>query len=91
MAVKTIDMVKVTPVDSNGQGKGMERLVPLSEVNAGAVAAVPEATPSVEGTVKQAANVAASAVPYADLTAAANHVNSILTALKNAGIMVPDA
>lgn len=35
----------------------------------------------------QAANVAAAAVPFADLTAAANKVNEILTALKNAGLM----
>lgn len=35
----------------------------------------------------QAAVVAAAAVPFADLTAAANKVNEILTALKNAGLM----
>ena len=37
--------------------------------------------------VTPAANVAAATVPFADLTAAANKVNQILTALKNAGLM----
>lgn len=39
------------------------------------------------GSLPQAANVAAAAVPFADLTAAANKVNEIITALKNANLM----
>lgn len=81
------DLVQIVPVDANGQGKGMPVLVPVSEVLALSVASVPEATTTVEGTVKQAANVAAAAVPFADLTAAANAFNGLRTALINAGIM----
>lgn len=54
---------------------------------AGTAVVVPEATTTVEGTVKQAANVAAAAVPFADLTAAANAYNALRTSLINAGIM----
>lgn len=54
---------------------------------AGTAVVVPEATPTVEGTVKQAAFIAQVAVPFADLTAAATAHNALLTALKNAGIM----
>lgn len=37
-----------------------------------------------------AANIAAVAVPFADLTAAANAHNALLSALKAAGLMVAD-
>lgn len=56
-------------------------------VAAGTLAAAPAATLTVAGVVEQAAFVAAAAVPFADLTAAANKVNEILTAMKAAGQM----
>lgn len=37
-----------------------------------------------------AANIAAVAVPFADLTAAANAHNALLAALKTAGLMIAD-
>lgn len=58
---------------------------------AGTAVVVPEATPTVEGTVKQAVFIAQVAVPFADLTAAATAHNALLTALKNAGVMKPTA
>lgn len=58
-----------------------------TKAKAGTAVVVPEATPTVEGTVKQAAFIAQVAVPFADLTAAATAHNALLTALKNAGIM----
>ncbi len=70
--------------DFNGAQK-KAIVVALGQVlDAGVVAA---ATTSTNGTVKQAATVAAAAVPFADLTAAANKVNEILTAVKAAGQM----
>lgn len=58
---------------------------------AGTAVVVPEATPTVEGTVKQAVFIAQVAVPFADLTAAATAHNALLTALKDAGVMKPTA
>lgn len=58
---------------------------------AGTAVIVPEATPTVEGTVKQAVFIAQVTVPFADLTAAATAHNALLTALKNAGVMKPTA
>ena len=58
-----------------------------TKAKAGTAVVVPEASPTVEGTVKQAANVPAAAVPFADLTAAANAYNALRTALINAGQM----
>lgn len=55
-------------------------------VSAGAAGAA-TATATVAGTVKKAATVAAAAVPFANLTDAANKVNEILTSLKAAGVM----
>lgn len=49
--------------------------------------AVAASIPGGEDGFTPAANVAAAAVPFADLTAAANKVNEILTALKAAGLM----
>lgn len=59
----------------------------FSGVTGGTVAAGPAATTTTAGTVKKAANVPAAAVPFADLTAAANAYNALRTALINAGIM----
>lgn len=49
--------------------------------------ATPLATTATAGTVKKAATVAAAAVPFADLTAAANSFNALRTSLINAGIL----
>lgn len=62
-----------------------------TEAAAGTAVIVPEATPTVEGTVKQAVFIAQVTVPFADLTAAATAHNALLTALKNAGVMKPTA
>lgn len=53
----------------------------------GATPVAPLATETVAGIVKKADNVPAAAVPFADLTAAANAYNALRTALINAGIM----
>lgn len=83
MTIKATDMVKITPVDVDGEGKGVEVYVLVSEITAGAVAAVPEATTTVEGTVMQAALQpdAAGANP----TKA--EYDALLAALVAAGIM----
>lgn len=73
--VATTDLVKVTPVDADGEGKGVEVYVTAGELATGGSG------------FTQAAFVADGAVPYADLTAAANHVNSILASLQAAGLM----
>ena len=49
--------------------------------------ALAAAIPGGEEGFTPATNVTAAAVPFADLTAAANKVNEILTALKAAGLM----
>lgn len=54
---------------------------------AGTAVVVPEATPTVEGTVKQAAFIAQVTPDFATLAAATTAHNALLTALKNAGIM----
>lgn len=69
------------PVDST-ISLGLEEKIPLEEVVAGA-----PATLTVAGAVKQGAFVAAAAVPFADLTAAANAFNSLRTSLINAGVL----
>ena len=51
--------------------------------------ALPEASLTVEGTVKQGAAVANGAVPFADLTAASNKVNELLASLRTAGVIAP--
>ncbi len=53
----------------------------------GATPVAPLATETVAGIVKKADNVPAAAVPFADLTAAANAYNALRTALINAGVM----
>lgn len=52
--------------------------------------AIAAAIPGGEEGFVPAANVEAATVPFADLTAAANKVNDILTALKAAGLMEAD-
>lgn len=54
---------------------------------AGTVPPSPLATETVAGLVKKADNVPAAAVPFADLTAAANAYNALRTSLINAGVM----
>lgn len=53
------------------------------DVSAGTIAGIPEATPTVEGTVKQSANVADAAGE----TPTAAEYNALLAALIAAGIM----
>ncbi len=70
------------------QGNGGKAAVTIGEV--GSIIGgpnVPEATTTTFGTVKQAAHIANSTVPFADLTAAANAHNALLAALQTAGLM----
>ena len=76
-----VDLVEVIPVDADGEGKG---LPVYKDLAAAAVAAVPEATTTVEGTVKQAAFIAQLTGGESPTEA---EFNSLLTALINAGIM----
>lgn len=62
-----------------------------TKAKAGTAVVVPEATPTVEGTVKQAAFIAQVTPDFATLAAATTAHNALLTALKNAGIMKPTA
>lgn len=55
--------------------------------SAGSVPVAPLATTSTAGVVKKAATVPAAAVPFADLTAAANAYNALRTSLINAGVL----
>lgn len=52
------------------------------------VGGLPAATSTTNGGVKQVSAPAAAAVPFADLTAAANAYNAMRTALINTGIFV---
>ena len=61
------------------------------EIKAGATITGLDATGSKKGLVKQAANVAAVTPAGDEPTAVETAVNAILTALKNAGVMVADA
>lgn len=54
---------------------------------AGSVPVAPAATTTTAGVVKKAAAVPAAAVPFADLTAAANAYNALRTSLINAGVL----
>lgn len=65
------------------EGNGGRATVKVSELAAG----IATATTTTPGTVKQAAHIANVAVPFADLTAAANAYNSLLAALQDAGQM----
>lgn len=78
------DLVKIRRVitEDGKTTNGVEELLTLGEVFGGATA-----TATTAGAVRQAGVVAPAAVPFADLTAAANKVNEILTALKAAGVM----
>lgn len=53
----------------------------------GATPVAPLASTTVAGIVKKAAAVPAAAVPFADLTAAANAYNALRTSLINAGVL----
>lgn len=53
----------------------------------GTAVIMPEASTTVEGTVKQAAFIAQVTPDFATLAAATTAYNALLTALKNAGIM----
>lgn len=50
---------------------------------------LPAATATQAGAVKRGVAVANGAVPFADLTAAANKVNELLASLRTAGIIAP--
>lgn len=65
------------------QGNGGSPTVKVSDLTAG----LSTATTTTAGTVKQAAHIADAAVPFADLTAAANAYNALLAALQTAGLM----
>lgn len=70
------------------QGNGGKAEVTIGQV--GAIiggSSVPAATTTTFGTVKQAAHIANAAVPFADLTAAANAYNALLAAMQAAGQM----
>lgn len=82
------DLIKVRRVivqTVGGQSvstNGVEELLPL-----GTVLSTTTGTTTQAGAMRQAANVPAAAVPFADLTAAANAYNALRTALINAGLM----
>lgn len=74
-------LVVITPVVKDGStivSHGVPFKMTLAEFGAALTST---------GSIPKAANVAAAAVPFADLTAAANKVNEIITALKNANLM----
>lgn len=74
--VKVVDQI----VDDAGvETRGHDRLMEAADLLADGAGITP------------AANIAAVAVPFADLTAAANAHNALLAALKAAGLMVADA
>lgn len=66
------------------QGNGGKATVTIGEIGA---ATVTPATTAAFGTVKQVVHIANVAVPFADLTAAANSFNGLLAALQTAGVM----
>jgi hypothetical protein len=70
------------------QGNGGSAGVSIAQV--GAIigsSGVPAASTTTAGIVKQAAHIANAAVPFADLTAAANAYNALLAAMQTAGQM----
>lgn len=84
------DMIKVTKViidAGNGNTMGLEDNITLQDF----LAVLPGAGASVAGTqvlVTRQTAPAAAPVPFADLTAAANYVNSLRTLLIAAGVLV---
>jgi hypothetical protein len=80
--------MKVTSVAADGESKQLPLELPVAQVLSGDASSA--ATATTNGTVKQAANIAAVSVPFADLTAAANAHNALLAAMKTAGLMVAD-
>lgn len=80
-------LVKITPIvkDANNQvSHGVAFYMTLAEFSAGAL---PPAALATRGVVQQGVFVAAAAVPFADLTAAANAFNNLRTSLINAGVL----
>jgi hypothetical protein len=69
----------------NNGGKASVTIQDIGDLVGGST--VPNATTATAGIVKQAAHIANSAVPFADLTAAANAHNALLAALQTAGLM----
>lgn len=76
-----VQKVYTDPVDSTVT-LGLEEKQTVAQVFAGA-----PATLTAQGTVLKGAFVAAAAVPFADLTAAANAFNALRTSLINAGVI----
>lgn len=75
-----VDLVKVIPVDADGEGKGMEVLKSLTEVTA----SLPAATATTYGTVKQMTFTAQLTGGEAPTEA---EFNALLTKLIAAGLM----
>jgi len=69
------------------QGNGGKATVTVAQLGSAIGGSIPTATTTVAGTVKQATHIANAAVPFADLTAAANAYNALLAALQAAGQM----
>jgi hypothetical protein len=69
------------------QNNGGSPSVLVSDIVALASSSGTPATTTTLGVVKQAAHIANSAVPFADLTAAANAYNALLAGLQTAGLM----
>lgn len=69
------------------QNNGGSPSVTINDIGSVLGSTASPATTSTLGVVKQAAHIANSAVPFADLTAAANAYNALLLALQNAGLM----
>jgi hypothetical protein len=77
--VAATDLVKVTPVDADGEGKGVEVYVTAAELATGGSG------------FTQMTNTAAVASPFGSLTVAADAFNALLVKLKASGLMAPDA
>ena len=69
------------------QNNGGSPSVSIAEIVALASTGGTPATTAAYGVVKQSAHIANAAVPFADLTAAANAYNALLAALQTAGLM----
>jgi hypothetical protein len=76
------DLITVYPVTANGQGKGIAVAQSVGSILTGA-----PATAAVGGSVKQAAFIAQTTVPFASLTTAAQAYNQLLTNMIAAGQM----
>lgn len=86
-ATDTVKVQKVITDATNGNTMGLEETVTLSDF----IAILPPAGSAVAGTQVIATRTtapAAAAVPFADLTAAANSFNALRTALIASGVLV---